>query len=117
MTVVDVNRLRQILDALDHINGLPFDEIEWVEDGSPIAVSPEDVQEWKLTGLSNKDFLATGFIYGTKMYLPGEPESDSPLLALAHQTLTPDSARSLLAGAVADAINRGHDGGPGPHSR
>lgn len=35
----------------------------------------------------------------------------SPLVALASQTLTPDSARGLVAGAVAGAINRNHETG------
>lgn len=57
MTIVTAEEVRTLKNRLREINGIPFTEIEWRENGAPIAVLPGVADEFKFTGLSNTDFI------------------------------------------------------------
>ena len=39
------------------INSAPLEDIEWTFNDQPIEVPKDKVEDWKFTGLSNKDFV------------------------------------------------------------
>jgi len=57
MVRVDVERIRELKAALAEINRLDFDSIEWFEGGEKIEVDPEELEDWKFTGLNNTNFV------------------------------------------------------------
>lgn len=59
--IVHINSLQALLDIISEINNVPFDEIQWMKDGKPLDVPQELKDEFKMTGLSNKDFVALEF--------------------------------------------------------
>lgn len=59
--VVNIEVVKKIIDDLREINKIPFDEIEWHENGKPLDIPKEVLEEWKFTGLSNYSFVDTEF--------------------------------------------------------
>lgn len=58
--LVNVEELLEMQRRRNEINAAPFSEINWMIDGKPIHVTPEQAKEWKFTGLSNTSFIDTG---------------------------------------------------------
>jgi hypothetical protein len=54
--VVNLNKLKTVLDYLDEINKAELEDIEWIIDGEEIAPDYNDVERWKLIGLNNCEF-------------------------------------------------------------
>lgn len=55
---VNADTLRDMQSQRERINGANLSEIELYEDGLGVLhLFPEDIAEWKVTGLSNIDFL------------------------------------------------------------
>ena len=56
------SEILKLRERLNEINDLQFSEIEFIEDdGSVIEVNQNITEEWKYTGLSNCDFITTGY--------------------------------------------------------
>lgn len=68
MTIVTVEEVRTLKNRLREINAIPFTEIEWRENGAPIAVLPGVADEFRFTGLSNTDFIDLGIYKEQKFF-------------------------------------------------
>lgn len=53
---VDITKLKGIMEYLASIEQVPLAEIIWIKDGKILEVKPEDIKEWKFTGLNNRYF-------------------------------------------------------------
>ena len=53
---VELNELRSALRYINGINAAPLRAIHWTDDGRPVFVSDQEIDDWKFTGLNNKDF-------------------------------------------------------------
>lgn len=61
-TPVYISYIRKLLDRIAELNSIPFDQIIWVDDSyQPLALTPEQIEAFKFTGLANKDFVALEF--------------------------------------------------------
>lgn len=56
--VVDISALKLALQIIANFNALNLHNVELVDNGVPINVTPEMIDNFKFTGLSNKDFVA-----------------------------------------------------------
>jgi hypothetical protein len=54
---VDVEHIRSLRAQLRAVNNLDLDQIEFYENGKPLKVQPEAIEDWKFTGLNNADFI------------------------------------------------------------
>jgi hypothetical protein len=59
--VVEINDILQALKDRRDFNRLDLSEVEFTKDGEPVAFTAEELDEWKFTGLSNVDFIASRF--------------------------------------------------------
>lgn len=53
---VEITELKKVMEFLMAIESVSLDKITWTENGKEIPVSPADLEEWKFTGLNNRDF-------------------------------------------------------------
>ncbi len=67
---VDVLEVLSLKTKIREINSVPFDEVEWTLKGNPFPVSQHDLDEFKLTGLSNFNYIVT--------YLNLDPDTLQP---------------------------------------
>lgn len=65
MTRVAIEEVKKLQARLDEINAIPFDKIEWTENGQPIAFDSEVKTFFKFTGLSNHCYIVDGFYQET----------------------------------------------------
>jgi hypothetical protein len=56
---IDIEDVFALRKEMKRINSMPLCEIEWFENGKPIVVSQEKLDEFLFTGLSNMDFILT----------------------------------------------------------
>jgi len=61
MVKVSVEEVMQLQNRLDEINLIPFCDIEWTENGESLVIDEALKNEFRFTGLSNKDFITTGY--------------------------------------------------------
>ena len=59
--IIHVEESRQLKSRLREINSLRFGDIDWHENGQPINTHPQVVDDWKLVGMNNADFIDTEF--------------------------------------------------------
>lgn len=55
---VDIRKIKECLEYLHEVNSEKLENIVWCRDGAALAVTPEELNEYKFIGLSNKDFPA-----------------------------------------------------------
>lgn len=53
---VNFEYVRQLKSALDAINEVPFEDIEWYENGEPVEMSKRKLKSWLEDGGENTDF-------------------------------------------------------------
>jgi hypothetical protein len=58
---INVEDVREVAEKVRQINSVPFFEIEWFENGEPVIVPPDRLEDWDFIGLSNMDFIVTDF--------------------------------------------------------
>lgn len=51
--IVNIEEVRKLKERLAEINSVPFNEIEWHENGQEIQIEDIEKDQWKFTGLSN----------------------------------------------------------------
>lgn len=61
MVKVSVEEVMQLQNRLNEINLIPFCDIDWTENGESLVVDESLKDEFRFTGLSNKDFITTGY--------------------------------------------------------
>lgn len=59
--IVDINYLRYLNEQRQAINQTPLQDIVWVENGQQIEASDKLIEDFKFTGLSNVDFILSGY--------------------------------------------------------
>lgn len=59
--IVDIENIQRLLKELRQFNQIPFDSIEFYENGKPLKISDEVKEEFKLTGLMNASFISMRF--------------------------------------------------------
>lgn len=59
--LVFVEDLRELYGKIQAINGTPLEDIVWMEDGKEIEASDTILEDFKFTGLSNIDFILSGY--------------------------------------------------------
>lgn len=55
-TQIDLDDVRKLLELKKFINGDSLDNIDWYDNGIPVNVLYDDIDEWKYTGLTNLAF-------------------------------------------------------------
>ena len=61
MVKVSVEEVLQLRKRLHEINSIPLCDIEWTENGKSLVIDEALKDEFRFTGLSNKDFITTGY--------------------------------------------------------
>lgn len=59
--IVDINYLRYLNEQRQAINATNLENIVWVENGQEIEASDKLIEDFKFTGLSNVDFILSGY--------------------------------------------------------
>lgn len=77
MNQIDIQEIKKIQARINEINAIPFDEIEWTDGSMAINVSPEVINYWKLTGLTNREFITSNF-YKSMAVKQQVPTNDQP---------------------------------------
>lgn len=54
---VDIEELYLAMAVLKRFNLMELKDVELYEDGEMISVAPEAIERFRITGLSNKDFV------------------------------------------------------------
>jgi hypothetical protein len=58
---VDIEYVLRLKEELRKINEIRLEKIEWYKNGSQIDISQDIIDEFIFTGLSNVDFITTGY--------------------------------------------------------
>lgn len=53
---VEMMTLRRVMAYLSIIESVPLEEIVWTENGEIIPFTAKELDEWKFTGMNNRDF-------------------------------------------------------------
>lgn len=53
---INLELIEQFIDFKRRINSTPLQDIEFFRGGKPVAVSAEEIEEWRFTGMSNLSF-------------------------------------------------------------
>lgn len=56
---VDIEVVKALKNALDQINKIPLNEIQFYKNGKPIKM--KNLEEFRLTGLNNIDYILCSF--------------------------------------------------------
>lgn len=62
MRKITIERVTELINIIDNINAIPFEEIEWHLDDKPIQLDSKIVKEWKFIGLNNVDFVRSNYM-------------------------------------------------------
>lgn len=54
--IIELTELETVRAYLARIESVPLKDITWMRNGKTILVNPEAVEEWKFTGMNNRDF-------------------------------------------------------------
>ena len=60
---VNFEYVRGLKSALDAINEMPFEDIEWYEDGKHVEMSKRKSEAWLEDGMQNTDFPDQHYLY------------------------------------------------------
>lgn len=55
-SVVDLRRLAASIAYIERVNRLLLNEITWTLDDNVVPVTAKQIDEWRFTGLNNRDF-------------------------------------------------------------
>jgi hypothetical protein len=61
MVKVSVEEVMQLHSRLNEINSIPLCDIEWTENGESLVIDEALKDEFRFTGLANKNFITTGY--------------------------------------------------------
>jgi len=61
MVKVSVEEVMQLQNRLNEINLIPFFDIEWAENEEHLVIDKAVKDEFCFTGLSNTNFITTGY--------------------------------------------------------
>ena len=53
---MEMKDLRRVMEYLAIVESVPLEDVTWLENGEPIPVTQGELNEWKFTGLNNRDF-------------------------------------------------------------
>ena len=53
---VELTFLRKVLKCLQNLEKFNLEDIVWLENGEVKKVAHQDIDDWRFTGLNNKDF-------------------------------------------------------------
>lgn len=56
--VIDLVEFERAMDVIAKVNSVPLEKAIFVRDGVVLRASPKEIEEWKFTGLSNRDFVS-----------------------------------------------------------
>lgn len=59
--IVDLELMLQCKTQLNEINQMPLEDIRFVRNGKELEINKKNMEDWKFIGLSNTDFITTGF--------------------------------------------------------
>lgn len=59
--IVDLEIMLQCKTQLNEINQTPLEDIRFVRNGIELEIDDKIREDWKFVGLSNTDFITTGF--------------------------------------------------------
>lgn len=54
---ISVERIQDLIQQITDFNNLELSEIQLIENGIPIKITPEILDAWRFIGLSNKSFI------------------------------------------------------------
>lgn len=54
--IVELSQLAAVFAYLARIESVPLADITWLNNGEAVKLTPERIDEWKFTGLNNRDF-------------------------------------------------------------
>lgn len=54
--IVELNQLSAVFAYLARIESVPLADITWLKNGEAVKLTPDQIEEWRLTGLNNRDF-------------------------------------------------------------
>jgi len=60
-TKISIEDVYEIDEEMREINQIPLDEIEWTFNGEVVDVDSQIVSEFEFTGLTNMDFILSGY--------------------------------------------------------
>jgi len=63
---VRIEFLIELKNYLKEINETPLNEITWMQGIKPIKIDKKLIEDFELTGLSNIDFIMSGYYKGVK---------------------------------------------------
>ncbi len=58
---INIEDIKKAHDVLTDLNRCALADITFCEDGVPVEIDPKLLKDFKFLGLSNKDFITTGF--------------------------------------------------------
>ena len=61
MVMVSIEVIKRMQKERERINGANLKDIEWLKDGEPIEIDHKLIEQFEFTGLSNIDFITSGF--------------------------------------------------------
>jgi hypothetical protein len=53
---VELEELEKVLEYISQINKTPLEQIVWMKNNEIVRPTPEQLKQWKFTGLNNRDF-------------------------------------------------------------
>ena len=61
---VEIEKIERMLLFRDLIERVPLKDIAFTRGGKPVEIDEELIRDWQFIGLSNLDFIATGYYLG-----------------------------------------------------
>lgn len=53
---VKIEEFREVMRYLREIESTPLENIKWMKNGKEVKVTKDQIDEWRFTGLNNRDF-------------------------------------------------------------
>jgi hypothetical protein len=63
-TRVDIEKIKAAQDVINAFNHLALNEVEFFENGEQVQIPDGVIDEYRFTGLNNRDFITMGFYTG-----------------------------------------------------
>ena len=57
---VEINKLEEVYAYLKSIESVRLEDIVWMRNGDVVEFTKEEIEDWKFTGLNNRDFVLCG---------------------------------------------------------
>lgn len=65
--IVELSQLAAVLAYLRRIESVPLADITWLNNGEAVKLTPEQIDEWRFTGLNNRDFARDQLLSNTEV--------------------------------------------------